>query len=153
MGGENARTLMQTSPPLTEILTELQIQTLHAAVDRIIPADASPSGWEAGVGDYFALLLMRETRFLFTYQQGLDALEAEARLTEGAAFAALGPFTQDSLLARVEAGKARHDWPMPPRAFFRRLVEQTMEGFYADPGNGGNKDGVAWDMIGFRVTA
>ena len=24
-----------------------------------------------------------------------------------------------------------------------------MEGYYADPGNGGNRDGIAWQMIGF----
>jgi hypothetical protein len=38
-----------------------------------------------------------------------------------------------------------------PALFFRRLVEHSMEGFYGDPGNGGNKNGAAWDMIGFRV--
>ena len=45
------------------------------------------------------------------------------------------------------------DWPQDPRVFFRLLVEQTTEGFYADPGNGGNKDEAAWKMIGYRVTA
>ncbi|MDQ2798529.1 MAG: gluconate 2-dehydrogenase subunit 3 family protein [Armatimonadota bacterium] len=144
---------MQTLLPLTEILTELQVQTLHAAVDRIIPADVTPSGWDAGVGGYFAQLLTRESRFLFPSQQGLDALDAEARATEGAAFAALAPDIQDGLLTRIEAGQVQTAWPLEPWAFFRRLVDQTMEGFYADPGNGGNKDRVAWDMIGFRVTA
>ena len=47
----------------------------------------------------------------------------------------------------------RTDWHGDPIWFFRLLVEQTMEGFYADPGNGGNKGGVSWEMIGYRVTA
>jgi gluconate 2-dehydrogenase gamma chain len=28
-------------------------------------------------------------------------------------------------------------------------VTLTIEGFYSDPGNGGNRDAVAWRMIGF----
>jgi len=134
-------------------LTELQTQTLRAAVDRILPADDAPGGWEAGVGDYFAHLLTRESRFLFPTRQGLDALDAEARSAGAASLAALAPDAHDALLARVEAGDVRTDWPAPAADFFRRLVSQAMEGYYADPGNGGNKDGVAWKMIGFRVTA
>ena len=87
------------------------------------------------------------------YRQGLDALDAEAQATEGAAFAALASEKQDGLLTRIEAGQVQTSWPLEPWVFFSRLVEQTMEGFYADPGNGGNKDRVAWKMIGFRVTA
>ena len=144
---------MPTPPPLTELLSRSQAETLRAAVDRIIPADEAPSGWEAGVGDYFAQLLTREGRFLRPTQQGLDALDAEAQAMESRAFAALTPEVQDAVLARVEAGDVRTDWPSPAPAFFRRLVSQAMEGYYADPGNGGNKDGAAWRMIGFRVTA
>jgi len=152
---------MPTPLPQTELPTEFlsallsgrQAETLRAAVDRIIPADDSPGGWEAGVGGYFAHLLTREPQFLFPARQGLDALDAEAQATEGAPFAALAPGTQDALLARVEAGDVRADWPLPAGGFFRRLVSQVMEGFYADPGNGGNRDGVAWRMVGYRVTA
>lgn len=144
---------MLTPLPLTELLSDRQAETLRAAVDRIIPADDVPGGWEAGVGDYFAHLWTREPPFLSPARQGLDALDAEARATEGAAFAALAPDLQDAVLARVEAGDVRADWPLPAPDFFRRLVQQAMEGYYADPGNGGNKDGVAWRMIGFRVTA
>ena len=138
---------------LTQLLSENQIATLRAAVDRIVPADDYPSGWEAGVGNYFAHLLTREPPFLFPTRLGLDALEAEAQATEGKAFAALTPEAQDALLVRIEAGDVQTDWPQPAPAFFRRLTQQVMEGYYADPGNGGNKDGVAWKMIGFRVTA
>ena len=38
-----------------------------------------------------------------------------------------------------------------PVAFFQTAVEHAMEGFYSDPGNGGNHDGVSWRMIGFEV--
>ena len=140
---------MPTSLPLTEP----QSETLRAAVNRIIPANDWPDGWGAGVGDYFAHLLTREPPFLFPLQQGLDALDAEARAAEGAAFAALTSEAQDAVLTRVEAGDTQADWAVPAPGFFRRLVQQTMEGYYADPGNGGNRDGVAWRMVGYRVTA
>ncbi len=139
--------------PTQLLLTERQAETLRAAVARILPADDYPSGWEAGVGDYFAHFLTRESQFLIPTQQGLTALDAEAQATEDHAFAALAPEVQDAVLTRIEAGEVRTVWPQPAPAFFRRLVSQAMEGFYADPGNGGNKDGVAWKMIGFRVTA
>ena len=150
---------MPTSPPLTELLlTELlltgaQVETLRAAVDRILPADDAPGGWEVGVGDYFASLLTREPQFLVPTRAGLDALDAEAQATEGRSFAALMPDVQDRLLTRIEAGDVRANWPIPAADFFRRLVSQAMEGYYADPGNGGNKGEAAWKMIGFRVTA
>ncbi len=134
---------------IDDLLTTRRSRTLQSAVDRIIPADDYPSGWGAGVGDYFARLLAREPRFLPVYRDGLDALEAEA----GGDFSGLGPGQQDALLRDVEAGRVRTPWSQDPAAFFRLLVEQTMEGFYADPGNGGNRGGVAWDMIGYGVTA
>ena len=138
---------------LTTHFTQRQISVLQAAVDRIIPADDYPSGWDAGVGDFFAQLLMREPRYVAPYQSGLDALEAEAQAASGASFAALPPDAQDGLLKRVEAGDVRTEWTLDSKPFFRLLVDQTMEGFYADPGNGGNKGGIAWEMIGYRVTA
>jgi len=145
-------TPLPSTEPLPDLLSASQAATLRAAIDRIIPADDAPGGWEAGVGDYFACLWVREPQFLAPARLGLDALDAEAQATAGAAFASLAPDIQDALLARVEAGDVQTDWLLPAD-FFRRLVQQTMEGFYADPGNGGNKDRVAWRMVGYRVTA
>ena len=122
-------------------LNTIQISVLRSAINRIIPADDFPSGWDAGVGNFFAQLLTIETQYLFAYQQGLNQIEAEAFLMFRSEFAALEPEQQDILLSRTEAD------------FFNLLVSQTMEGFYSDPGNGGNKDGIAWKMIGFEVTA
>lgn len=126
------------------MLNNLQLNTLQSAVERIIPADDYPSGWDAGAGTYLRLLLTREEQFAPVYQQGLDALEAEARASAGQAFSQLTAEAQDALLTRVSAD---------PAHFFHLLVEQTMEGFYANPGNGGNQDGIGWEMIGYRVTA
>ena len=69
-------------------LNSQQLQTLRSAVDRIIPADDYPSGWEAGVGDYLERLFAREPRFVPVYQSGLDALEAKAQAAAGVSLSA-----------------------------------------------------------------
>jgi hypothetical protein len=134
------------------MLTELQHATLHALVDRIIPADDFPSGWQAGVGDYLAGQFERDLRpQLDRYRAGLDALDAEAQASTGRRFAELDAANQDALLRRIEVGAVSVAWPIDPAAFFRAAVEHAMEGFYSDPGNGGNRDGISWRMIGFEV--
>ena len=47
-----------------------------------------------------------------------------------------------------EAGKAEFNG-FDSKLFFQRLLQITMEGFFADPMYGGNKNKVAWKMIGF----
>lgn len=134
------------------MLTETQHQTLAAVMDRLVPPDEFPGAWEAGAGEY---LLRQFTGDLQgdvpVYRLGLDALDAEARAARGGSFVQLDIEAQDALLARVEAGNVTTDWPEPPARFFALVVRHTMEGFYADPGNGGNKNGVAWEMVGFEV--
>lgn len=131
-------------------LTELQQATLHAAIDRIIPPDDYPGAWEAGVGDYLARQFAGDLKpILPTYQSGLDALNAEAVAQYGTAFSDLSPEQQDALLQHVETGEVQTAWPVMPQQFFRTLVNHTAEGYYSDPGNGGNRDGVSWQMIGF----
>lgn len=128
------------------------MKTLAAAMDRIVPSDDFPGGWEAGTGDYLLGQFRRDLAdVLPVYRLGLDALDAEAQAAHGQGFAGLETGAQDKLLARVEAGNVTADWLVPPRRFFDLLIQHTMEGFYADPGNGGNRDGVAWRMIGFEV--
>ena len=136
------------------MLTEPQLATLRALVDRIIPADDFPSGWQAGVGDYLAGQFERDLRpQLDRYRAGLDALDAEAQAGSGRRFAELNAEEQDALLRRVEAGAVATAWPIDAAAFFRDAVDHAMEGFYSDPSNGGNRDGIAWRMIGFEVRA
>lgn len=125
---------------------------LRAAVDRIIPPDDYPGGWDAGVGEYLLGQFQRDlTDKVDEYRQGLDALDQEAYTLKSIGFAALTPAEQDALLSQVEQGKTQTDWPVDPAQFFAMLVEHAMEGFYSDPGNGGNHDGISWKMIGFEV--
>jgi gluconate 2-dehydrogenase gamma chain len=131
-----------------------QTDSLRAAMNRIIPPDDFPGAWEAGAGDYVLRLLAGDLpQFMIVYQQGLDALDAEAQAVHQTSFAALNPVTQDMLLSYIERGQVQTIWPLDPAEFFRLLVDHTMEGYYSDPGNGGNHDGAAWGMIGFEVRA
>lgn len=135
------------------MLSNSQKVVLEALVNRIIPPDDDPGGWEAGVGDYLFGQFERDLKhLLLVYALGLDALEAEAFAAAGQSFAQLAPEAQDSMLSLVEAGEVRAAWGVDPAAFFRMVVDHCAEGFYADPGNGGNRNGVSWRMIGFEVS-
>lgn len=135
------------------MLTEAQRATLRALIDRLIPADDFPGGWDAGVGDYLYRQFAGDlSDVVDLYRGGLDALDVEARTAAGVSFAALAPDAQDELLRRVEAGEVAADCSVDPAEFFRAATEHAAEGYYGDPGNGGNRDGVSWRMIGFEVT-
>jgi hypothetical protein len=129
-----------------------QLEILQAVVNRMIPPDDWPGGWEAGVGDYLSRQFERDLKGVVgLYQQGLDALEAEAQAAHGAGFAQLGADQQDTLLMQAERGTVQADWPIDPPTFIMMLAHHCAEGFYSDPGNGGNRDEIAWRMIGFEV--
>jgi hypothetical protein len=124
---------------------------LRAALDRIIPRDDFPSAWEAGVGDYIARQLEGDLAPLAgSFAAGLVALDAEATLRHGRGFADSTESEQDDVLRRVEAGDVLGAWLVPPERFFVLLVNATAEGYYSDPGNGGNRGALSWAMVGFE---
>ena len=131
-----------------------QLQTLQTLVDTIIPEDDYPSGWEAGVGDYLLRQLESDLEnCLSLYRDWLDALEIEAEKVFQRSFASLDLKARTSLLEAIEQGDIKSDWRVDQAGFFATIVEHCTEGFYADPGNGANRDGIAWAMVGFEVTA
>lgn len=134
------------------MLSSRQVEILEALVNRIIPADEYPAGWEAGVGDYLLRQFERDLkRLLPLYTVGLNALDAEARAVHDQSFDQLPAPVQDELLAAVEQGKVTTHWAIDPALFFRLAAEHCAEGYYSDPDNGGNRNGVSWTMIGFEV--
>lgn len=135
------------------MLSVQQIGILEALVNRVIPPDDYPGGWEAGVGDYLFKQFERDLKPLLpVYALGLDALDTEAVASAGRPFVELSSVEQDALLTRVEVGDVRAAWVVDPINFFRMVVDHCAEGFYSDPGNGGNRGGVSWKMIGFEVS-
>lgn len=132
-------------------LTELQQQTLRAAVERIIPPDDYPGAWQSGVGDYLARQFEGDLRSMFEdYRTGLTALEAETVARFQQSFSKVSEEEQDHVLGLVEAGEVLTTWDVAPHHFFRLLVRTTAEGFYSEPEQGGNRNAASWKMTGFE---
>src|SRR3546814_1096962 len=66
----------------------------------------------------------------------------------GRAFPQLSTAEQDRLLKDLETGAIQFQEIYPP-IFFETLLANTIEGFFADPAYGGNRDMIGWRMIGF----
>lgn len=136
------------------MLEPRQLRTLQALVDTIIPEDDYPGGWDAGVGDYLLRQLESDLAHCSSrYCEWLDALETESEKVFQRPFAKLELEARTALLEAIEEGDIKSNWRVDQAAFFAQIVEHCTEGFYADPGNGGNRDGIAWRMVGFEVTA
>jgi gluconate 2-dehydrogenase gamma chain len=132
-------------------LTDAEAATLAAACDHIVPPDDFPGAAEAGVVTFIdRQLATREKDQLGTWQQGVRALDATATQRQGEPFSGLSPEDQIALLEDVEAGQVPATvWgEVDPQAFFGRLVQYTMMGFYGDPRHGGNLQHVSWRMLG-----
>jgi gluconate 2-dehydrogenase gamma chain len=126
-------------------------QTVAAFAERIMPgAQGKPGATEAGVLNYIDLALAGAyTDQQEFYRHGLAALEIHCRKTYSESFAELSPAQQDETIRALEEGKAESfTWPQA-RTFFETLRTHTMEGMFADPVYGGNKDFAGWNLVGF----
>jgi gluconate 2-dehydrogenase gamma chain len=147
---------------------------VEAAVARLIPSDSTgPGAIEAGVprfidrqlagpygaGDHFYLQgpfekglptqgwQMRSPAEV--YRTTIPAIDRWSAASYGGAFAALDPAAQDKALKALEKGDADLGPGANAKAFFALLLQNTIEGYFSDPIYGGNRDMVAWRMIGF----
>jgi gluconate 2-dehydrogenase gamma chain len=83
------------------------------------------------------------------YRQALAALDKYCRATyAGKSFTQIPDNEKDKLLSGLEKGQV-HLEGTNGRAFFELLLQNTREGFFADPVYGGNRDMVGWKMIGY----
>jgi gluconate 2-dehydrogenase gamma chain len=154
--------------------TPEEAQTVEAMVDRLIPADElSMGGKEAGC----AVFIDRQLHGFYgtaerlymqgpfhqgtpeqgdqsplipqqRYRQGIAALNRYVQKSAQKNFADLPPEQQDHLLQAMEAGQVHFDG-YNAQSLFNDVLTNTMEGFFADPIYGGNKDMVSWKMLGF----
>jgi gluconate 2-dehydrogenase gamma chain len=126
---------------------------IEAAVDTLIPSDAvGPGALESGVAVYIdrqlagafgngARLYMQGPFAEGTPQQGYQFPLLPAELVR-VGIADTEAWCQSSRKKSL-AGLA------PAPAFFGMLLQLTMEGYFADPAYGGNKDKAVWKMLGF----
>jgi gluconate 2-dehydrogenase gamma chain len=145
---------------------------IEAAVARLIPADDRwPGAVEAGVPNYIDKQLngawgagerlyrsgpwqagtpSQGYQLPFTpaelYRTAIAAINIE--LKARTPFAKMQAEEQDAYLRSLEAG-GKDLGGVPSNLFFATLWECTVEGFFSDPVYGGNRDMMAWRMIGF----
>ena len=147
---------------------------IEAAVDRLIPADdLTPGGTDCGV----AVFIDRQLAGAWgtgdkTYMQGpwekgaatqgyqspltpaeffrvgIAATNAYCRKTLQKEFDRLTADQQVKLLQDLEGNKITLDG-VSGQEFFNLLLATAMQGFFADPVYGGNRDKVSWKMVGF----
>jgi choline dehydrogenase-like flavoprotein len=128
-------------------------KTLRALVDRLIPADDFPSAWDAGAGDFLHRALSTDRADVAgQVWAGLGCLDEEAAARRpGSSYADLAEADQDLVLDDLAHGRTRTSWSAVGAAQFAALMSGLVaQGFYGDPGNGGNREGASWAMIGYR---
>jgi gluconate 2-dehydrogenase gamma chain len=147
---------------------------VEAAVARLIPADANgPGAIEAGVPNYIdrqmggawgaGERLYRNGpwqpgvpgqgyQLPFTpaelFRNSLRAINDDLQKRRNTSFDKLPGNEQDAYLESLQTGQQSLNG-VPAHTFFESLLALTIEGFFSDPIYGGNKDMVAWKMIGF----
>jgi gluconate 2-dehydrogenase gamma chain len=172
-------TLAEAATPATNytptFFNPVEWSFINAAVGRLIPSDGrGPGGLETGVpefidrqmelpyghGAYFYLQgpfqpdapasLGYQLRYTprELYRSGIAAANNASQSAAGKDFTDLTPDKQDQFLASLEKNQVQLSGP-PAAAFFAQLLENTREGYFADPLYGGNRGMAAWKWIGF----
>lgn len=164
------------SPEVLLFLNEDEARFLQAAVERLIPADPEWPGaawagittfidrqlaagygagarmylkgpWDPGAAPQQGYQLRYNPADL--YRIGIDETRAHVRSAHGGReFWDLGEPVMDEVLKGLESGEIQLR-SLPAAVFFETLLANTIEGFFADPAYGGNREMVGWRMIGF----
>jgi gluconate 2-dehydrogenase gamma chain len=148
---------------------------IQAAVARLIPSDdTGPGAIEAGVPEFIdrqmegsfgqAATWYMQGPFvpsspLFGYQgkmlprevyrAGIAATDEWCKAQRGGKrFVELDAAQQDEVLKGLDGGTITFE-NVGAKDFFTFLLQNTKEGYFSDPIHGGNKNAVAWKMIGF----
>jgi len=155
-------------------LTATEHAFFGAAADTIIPADElSPSGSDCGIATFIDRQLAGaygsgarlyrdgpsakgkpELGYQLTltprefFRAGVAAANEFTRKSYGKDFDRLSEAEREAALKAMDEGKAQFAG-FSSAAFFNALLQIVMEGFFADPIYGGNRDMASWKMIGY----
>ena len=149
-------------------------QFILAATDRLIPADELGPG---AVGERVPVFIDRQMELPYgyghlwymhppfstgapemgyqsslvpreTYRRGIKAVNEHCQGKWHRPFSELSHEQQEQILTELQNGELTFE-TVPGQLFFTQLLENTHEGFLADPIHGGNHTLAAWKMIGF----
>ena len=158
--------------------TKAEWAFLNAACERLIPRDENgPGAADLGVPEF----IDRELEGAFghattwymqgpfapavaelgyqspftpreVYRAGIAAVDSHClRHFGNRSFSQLPAATQDAILTDLEHGALNFD-SVSSKSFFDFLLQNTKEGYLADPVHGGNRHMESWRMIGFPGT-
>jgi gluconate 2-dehydrogenase gamma chain len=102
--------------------------------------------WKSGTPNQGYQLPMNPAEL---YRAGIAASDAYCLKTYAKTFARCTAAQKEAFLKDLAGGKIALDGGLPGRAFFDLAYETVVEGMFADPIYGGNKDKACWKMIGF----
>ncbi|MEJ0028542.1 MAG: gluconate 2-dehydrogenase subunit 3 family protein [Rhizomicrobium sp.] len=138
------------------LLTE-EMDTLVAALGRLLPGDASSGGAvEARAQVYIDRALAGAyAKDLPVYRAGLAAIAVLAKRAGADKPGALPPAALDAILTRLDEGAVLELLGVVTLAdggkhFFRLLHRHMLEGTFGDPVHGGNYEFIGWNLIGYR---
>ncbi|GGK90835.1 hypothetical protein GCM10012284_25840 [Mangrovihabitans endophyticus] len=120
---------------------------LESIADRVFPPDElGPGGCDIGAAEYVRRRLAgprSADRLAVAALQ--DHLDASAREHWGAPFCDVGAPHQERLIEAILADDAQAD--VETVATLRLLIDMTVEGLFADPGHGGNRNEAGWRLL------
>jgi gluconate 2-dehydrogenase gamma chain len=148
---------------------------VEALVDHMVPADEySPKGTDLGLNTYIDRALAggwgKGERLYMQgpwklgvpsqgyqlpltpaalYRAGIAAANAFCVKTYGKRFDKITESQRQEFLLGLQAGKVTLENGPPARTFFTTMYQNVMEGMFADPIHGGNRNKAGWKMIGF----
>lgn len=165
---------LERATDTARFFTDAERRVVAAMVDRMIPADdLGPGGIEAHVPEFIERQLAGDFGQAATwymkpphakgspeqgyqlaatpselYRQSLAKLDALVMQSYNASFAELPHDRQEEVMKAL--GKGEMDAPdFDGKTFFAMLHGNAMEGFFADPIYGGNRDMIGWKLIGY----
>jgi len=164
----NMRQAAAAQPRPYMFLSQDEVAFLDAAVSHLIPKDElGPGAKEAGVT--YGSMARKYTQGPWpegtpqqgyqspltpaaVYRAGIRDTNAYCQKTYGKTFGALARAQQDEVLKGLDGGKIELEQVRSP-FFFNMLLANTIEGFFADPVYGGNRDKAGWKLVGFPGVA
>jgi gluconate 2-dehydrogenase gamma chain len=150
--------------PAKGYLTPAEIAQVDAIFSRILPADHArqiPGAVEAGASSFVSELLAMDAAVYWEipnwrtlYRAALPALDDYARANFQAALVALTDDQMNSVIGGLEAGSlAGFSAAIDQKLLFTTLRRHCIQGSFADPRWGGNKNNVMWRGIGYLQPA
>ena len=83
------------------------------------------------------------------FRAGTEGFTEYVLSTQGKGFDVLPAEARETLLKDLQAGKIALPNGVPSQPYFAQLLQMFYEGMFADPIYGGNRDKMAWRMIGY----